>query len=142
MSEDAPLVVRGAHIPASELQWRFSRSSGPGGQSVNTTDSRVELLLDVAGSPSLTPEQRDRILRRLAARAAGGVVAVSSSRERSQWQNRRVARDLLRSLLDEALAPDPPRRRATRPSRAAVERRLLDKRRRGETKRLRRPDSE
>ncbi len=125
-------------VPASELHERFSRSSGPGGQSVNTTDSRVELSFDIQRSPSLPGHVRERALQRLASRLADGVLTVASSRERSQLMNRNAARERLASLLDEAVAPPKRPRVATKPSRAARERRLQDKRRRAETKRNRR----
>jgi ribosome-associated protein len=125
-------------IPAGELHERFSRSSGPGGQSVNTTDSRVELSFDVQRSPSLPERDRERALRRLAGRLTGGVLTVASSAERSQLLNREAARARLAGLLREALAPPPRPRVPTKPSRAARERRLRDKRRRAETKRSRR----
>jgi ribosome-associated protein len=126
-------------IPASELRERFSRSSGPGGQSVNTTDSRVELSFDVRRSPSLPEHARERALRRLAAgRLTDGVLTVTASAERSQLLNRLAARERLAVLLREAVAPPSPPRVPTRPGRAARERRLQDKRRRAQTKRNRR----
>jgi ribosome-associated protein len=125
-------------IPERELRWRFSRSSGPGGQGVNTTDSRVELIFDVAASAALTDQQRARVLQRLANRLVDGVLTVVASEYRSQLRNRDAARARLAALLRAALAPDPPTRRPTRPSRAARERRLADKRRRMLIKRLRR----
>jgi ribosome-associated protein len=125
-------------VPGSELRWRFSRSSGPGGQSVNTTDSRVELLFDLAASSALGPVHKERALARLADRLVAGVVTVTASEHRSQLQNRRTARARLTALLREATAPPPRPRRPTRPSRAARERRIVAKKRRGETKRLRR----
>ncbi len=128
-------------IPERELRWRFSRSSGPGGQGVNTADSRVELSFDVARSRVLADEQRARAVRRLGGRLVDGVLTIVASEHRSQLQNRRAARDRLTELLDEAVAPDPPARRPTRPSAGARRRRLENKQRRGETKRLReRPD--
>jgi ribosome-associated protein len=128
-------------IPAGELSERFSRSSGPGGQSVNTTDSRVELSFDLARSPSLPARERSRALTRLAARLADGVVTVAAENERSQLMNRDAARGRLAALLREAIAPPPPPRVPTKPSRGAKERRLAEKRRRGQTKRDRRlPD--
>jgi len=137
MSEDLP--VRGAVVvPGRELRWRFSRSSGPGGQSVNTTDSRVELSLDVGSTESLGPVLRERALTALADRLVDGVLTVSAAEHRSQLQNRRAARARLAALLRDATAPPPRARRATRPSRAAKERRIAAKKRRGETKRLRR----
>ena len=125
-------------IPASELHERFSRSSGPGGQSVNTTDSRAELSFDVQRSPSLPEHARERALQRLTTRLADGVLTVASSQERSQLMNRTAARERLASLLREAVAPPRRPRVATKPSRGARERRLQDKRRRAETKRNRR----
>ena len=137
MSEDLP--VRGAVVvPSRELRWRFSRSSGPGGQSVNTTDSRVELSLDVSTTEALGPVLRERALAALADRLVDGVLTVSAAEHRSQLQNRRAARARLAALLRDATAPPPRARRATRPSRAAKERRIAAKKRRGETKRLRR----
>jgi ribosome-associated protein len=125
-------------IPAGELHERFSRSSGPGGQSVNTTDSRVELSFDVLRSPALPERERSRALERLASRLTDGVVTVAAENERSQLMNRDAARARLASLLREAIAPPPPPRVATRPTRAARARRLEDKRRRAQVKRNRR----
>jgi ribosome-associated protein len=127
-------------IPQSELRWRFSRSSGPGGQSVNTTDSRVELSFDVAGTTALTPVLKERALSRLADRLVDGVLTVSASEHRSQLQNRKAAGTRLAAALAEAVAPPPRKRRPTRPSRAATDRRIAEKKRRGQTKRLRRPE--
>jgi ribosome-associated protein len=132
----------GVSIPEGELRWRFSRAGGPGGQGVNTTDSRVELSFDVAASTALTPAQRDRILQRLSGRLVDGVLTVVASEHRSQLRNREAARSRLAAILRQAVTPDPPTRRPTRPSRAARERRLADKRRRTLTKRLRRPAEE
>jgi ribosome-associated protein len=134
----APLVVRGIEIPESEFSWRFSRSGGPGGQSVNTSDSRVELSFDVAGSRVLSESQRRRALGRLRARVSGGVVTIAASEYRSQHRNREAARARLADVLTEALAPPPPRRRPTRPTAGSRERRLAGKRRRSEVKALRR----
>ena len=125
-------------IPERELGWRFSRSSGPGGQGVNTTDSRVELIFDVAASAALTEDQRARVLQRLSNRLVDGILTVVASEYRSQLRNRDAARARLDAMLRAALAPDLPTRRPTRPSRAARERRLADKRRRMLIKRLRR----
>ncbi len=127
-------------IPAGELRERFSRASGPGGQSVNTADSRVELCYDVAGSAALPGYARERILTRLGSRLTDGVLTVTASEQRSQLLNRRAARGRLANLLREALAPPEPPRIPTRPSRAARQRRVADKRRRGAVKRARRPD--
>ena len=135
-------VSRSVVIPERELRWRFSRSSGPGGQSVNTTDSRVELSFDVAHSTALGPIQRSRALERLAGRLSDGVLTIAASAQRSQLQNRDAARQRLGGILAAAIAPPPPKRRPTKPSRGAVERRLADKKRRARTKRLRRPDED
>jgi len=124
-------------IPAVELRWRFSRSSGPGGQNVNTTDSRVELLFDLAATPSLPPPLRQRALRRLESRLVEGVLVIVACELRSQWQNRMAAQRRLVALLQEALLPPPPPRRPTRPGRGAVQRRLEAKQRRSALKRQR-----
>jgi ribosome-associated protein len=136
--EEDVTVRGGLVVPARELRWRFSRSSGPGGQSVNTADSRVELSYDLARSRALPTVLRERALARLAGRLAGGVLTVAASEHRSQLRNREAARERLAALLREALAPPPRARRATRPGRGAVERRLQDKRVRARTKDLRR----
>ena len=124
----------GLVVPEAELLERFSRSSGPGGQSVNTTDSRVELSWDIAASAALSEQQRSQLLDRLAARLTAGVLKIAASEHRSQLHNRTAARARLAMLLTDALAPPPPARRATRPSRAAKQRRVDAKRRRGEIK--------
>lgn len=133
------VIVRGTVIPPDELSWRFSRSPGPGGQSVNTTDSRAELSYDLAASQVLPPALKERAMQALGGRLAGGVITVAASEYKSQLRNREAAAERLSALLTEATAPPPPRRRPTRPSRAAKERRLADKQRRSQTKRLRRP---
>lgn len=135
---NGPLTFRGVEIPATELAWRFSRSGGPGGQSVNTADSRVELSFDVRGSAALPGQIRDRLLQRLSHRLVDGVLTIAASEYRSQHRNREAARARLADLLTEASAPPPPRRRPTRPTRGSKERRLAGKKRRGETKALRR----
>jgi ribosome-associated protein len=139
---DSGLVVRaGVVIPETELGWRFSRSSGPGGQSVNTTDSRVELSFDLAGTTALNDVLRARAVERLRSRLVDGVLTVAASEHKSQWRNREAARTRLAALLRDAIAAPPRQRRPTKPSRGAVRRRLDEKKRRGETKRLRsRPD--
>ena len=121
-------------VPEAELRWRFSRSSGPGGQSVNTSDSRAELSFDVARSAVLSDLLRARALDRLAGRLVDGVLTVAASEHRSQLQNREAAEQRLAELLREAIAPPPPPRRPTRPSRGAKERRLEGKRQRSEIK--------
>lgn len=137
------MVTSSLVIAASELSERFSRSSGPGGQGVNTADSRVELSLDVAGSPSVPEWLRPRLLARLGSRLVDGVLTIAASEFRTQLANRRAARERLVALLREAAAPPPPPRRPTRPGRGAKERRLADKRHRGQTKlgRSGRPDT-
>jgi ribosome-associated protein len=133
------VLPRGVVVPAAELEWRTSRSGGPGGQSVNTTDSRVELRWDVRASQALSPAQRERVLDRLASRlTADGVLRLTGSEHRSQHRNREAVTARFRAVVGEALVPPTPRR-PTRPSRAAKQRRLEGKRRRGEVKRLRRP---
>ena len=133
------LPVRGTIvIPAAELSWRFSRSGGPGGQSVNTSDTRVELSLDVGRTTALGPTLRARALDRLAVRLVDGVLTVSASEYRSQLRNREAAERRLVEILTEAIAPPPRRRRPTQPSRAARARRLEQKKRRSDIKRLRR----
>ena len=122
-------------VPEAELSWRFSRSSGPGGQSVNTSDSRAELSFDVARSPSLPEHLRTRVLERLAGRLVDGVLTIASSEQRSQLQNREAAERRLAQVLREAVAPPPPPRRATKPTRGSKERRLQSKRERSEVKR-------
>jgi ribosome-associated protein len=127
-------------IPAAELGWRFSRSSGPGGQGVNTTDSRVELSWDVERSAILAPVLKARALDRLSGRLVDGVLTVTASESRAQLQNRRIAANRLAMLVLSAIAPPQAPRRATRPSKGSVERRLVAKKRRGEIKKSRRGD--
>ncbi len=135
---NGPLSVRGVSIPADELSWRFSRSGGPGGQSVNTADSRVELSFDVRRSPSLPDHLRERLLARLRDRLVDGVLTVAASEYRSQHRNRVAARARLVEILTRAGTPPPPPRRPTKPTRGSRERRLAGKKRRAETKALRR----
>lgn len=129
-------------VPDAELRERFSRSSGPGGQGVNTTDSRVELSFDIASSPSVPQWLRARALERLAGRLVDGVLTVAASEHRAQRANREAARERMAALLREAVAPPPPPRRPTRPSRAAKQRRLDEKKRRSQRKRDRRVDGD
>jgi ribosome-associated protein len=137
-----PIVVRdGVVVPEHELQWRFSRSSGPGGQGVNTTDSRVELSFDVAASSAFTTTQRERALSRLSGRLVDGVLTIAASEHRSQLRNREAAEGRMAQVIREAIAPPPPKRRPTKPTKASVRRRLDGKTRRGELKKQRRsPD--
>lgn len=125
-------------VPEAELSWRFSRSSGPGGQGVNTTDSRAELSFDVARSTALDDHLRARVLERLAGRLVDGVLTIAASEHRSQLQNREAAERRLAQVLREAVAPPPPSRRATRPTRGSKERRLKVKRQRSDLKANRR----
>ncbi|MGK5738806.1 alternative ribosome rescue aminoacyl-tRNA hydrolase ArfB [Micromonospora sp. URMC 103] len=129
-------------VPAAELRERFSRSSGPGGQGVNTADTRVELSFDLAGSSSVPESLRARALDRLANRLVDGVLTITASEHRAQLANREAARERLAALLREAVAPPPPPRRPTRPSRGAKERRLAEKKRQSQRKRERRVDGE
>ncbi|MFI5531402.1 alternative ribosome rescue aminoacyl-tRNA hydrolase ArfB [Kitasatospora sp. NPDC051853] len=131
-----PLRVRGSVVvPDAELMWRFSRSSGPGGQHVNTSDTQVELRYDLAGSAALPPVWKERALERLAGRLVDGrFVVVKASEHRSQLRNREMAVVRLAALLGEATAPPPKARRRTKPTRGMVERRLENKRHRSELK--------
>jgi len=129
-------------IPAAELGWRFSRASGPGGQGVNTTDSRVELSWDLASSAVLSPLLLARAQERLAGRLVDGVLTVTASEFRSQLRNREAAALRLATLVARAIAPPPRARRPTRPSKGAVERRLAGKKHRGQIKRDRRRPGE
>ena len=136
---DEPLQVTARlAIPAAELTERFSRSSGAGGQHVNTSDTRVELSFDVLGSPSLTETQKQRAAERLASKLVDGVLTVVASDRRSQRQNRDLARERLAETLREAVKPPPRKRRPTNPDKAAVQARIDEKNRRGQVKRLRR----
>ncbi|MFG6477002.1 alternative ribosome rescue aminoacyl-tRNA hydrolase ArfB [Microbacterium sp. P06] len=135
-------VDAGVVIPESELSWRFSRSSGPGGQGVNTADSRVELVWDAAGSAALSPVQRERLLERLSGRLVDGVLTIAASEHRAQLRNRDAARAQLTAMVSDALRPPAPTRRATKPSRGSKERRLKAKQRRTTTKQLRRPPTD
>jgi ribosome-associated protein len=138
-----PLRVSGSVlIPEAELEWRFSRASGPGGQGVNTTDSRAQLRWDVAASSALSEDQRSRVLHRLGTRLIHGVLQISASEQRSQLQNREAAERRLVDIVAAALAPPPRSRRATRPTRGSQERRIAGKKRRSDIKRLRRDTSD
>lgn len=129
-------------IPSSELRWRFSRSSGPGGQHVNTSDSRVELSWNIAGSAALTDAQRMLLLERLGRRRlTGGVVTVTASEQRSQLRNREIALAKLSELVAAGLAPDAAPRRPTKPTRGSNRRRLAAKEQRSATKQQRRRPS-
>jgi ribosome-associated protein len=135
---DLLAVTGSVAIPRTELTWRFSRSGGPGGQSVNTSDSRVELRFDLAATDAVPEHLKARALQRLASRLVDGAIVVTASEHRSQLQNRRAAEARLVALLADAVAAPAKARRATRPSRGSVEARLAAKRRRGQTKQRRR----
>lgn len=128
-------VTRRLVIPDAELSERFSRSSGPGGQGVNTTSSRVELSFDVARSTAVPDDLRQRLLARLGHRLAGGVLTIAAGEHREQRRNRQAARERLVTVLREAAAPPPRKRRPTKPTRGSKERRLAAKKRRGDVKR-------
>ncbi|NGO72453.1 alternative ribosome rescue aminoacyl-tRNA hydrolase ArfB, partial [Streptomyces boncukensis] len=132
-----PYRIRGSvFLPESELVWRFMRSSGPGGQHVNTSDSQAELRFDLARTEALPPVWKRRALERLAGRLTGdGVLVVRAAEHRSQWRNRETAGVRMAALLAEATAPPPPARRKRKLPRALNERRLREKKRRGEVKR-------
>lgn len=132
-----PGAPRGLTIPAAELAERFARASGPGGQGVNTTDSRVQLSLDVSTCSAFTEAQRERVLQRLATRLTDGLLVIDAAEHRAQRRNRVAARERLSALLEEALTPHK-RRRATKPTRGSQRRRLEGKRRRSEIKQARR----
>ncbi|MEE2658425.1 MAG: alternative ribosome rescue aminoacyl-tRNA hydrolase ArfB [Candidatus Latescibacterota bacterium] len=132
-------IAGGPVIPLTELQFSFAQSSGPGGQHVNRSQTRVELRFDVGASPSLDEEQRRRLSSRLVGRLnQRGELVLHSSRHRSQWRNRKDCVERLQQVLAEGLRPPPPPRRRTRPSRAAIARRLESKKRQSQKKRMRR----
>jgi len=135
-------VAHSLTIPASELSWQFSRSGGPGGQSVNTSDTRASLSFDLGRSKTVTELQRARISERLAGRLRDGVITVTADSQRSQYLNRQAARRRLTDLLAGAVAPPPRKRRATKPSRSAIEKRLTNKRRRSQLKQTRKPSAD
>lgn len=139
-----PIDVRpGITIPDAALRWRFSRSSGPGGQGVNTTDSRVELSVDLTTAPGFSATMRERALERLRSRLTDGVLTVTAQENRSQLQNREAAAARLAEVLREATAAPPKKRRATRPSKSAVESRISEKKNRAQIKEgRRRPTSD
>ena len=124
-------------IPAAELQWRFSRSSGPGGQNVNKVETAVELGFDLEGTGAIGPFQKQRLLERLGSRCVAGCLRVAVSEHRSQYQNRQLAMQRLADLLREALKPPPKLRKPTKPTRGAVKRRVEAKRQRSQVKQAR-----
>ncbi len=136
MADDL-VVSKSVVIPQAELSWKFSRSSGPGGQSVNTTDSKVQLVFDLRNSRGLSEHLRNRALARLESKLVDGCLVITASEQRSQLQNRRAAEQRLVEVLKEATAPPPRARRPTRPTKASAERRIKEKKGRGRTKALR-----
>jgi ribosome-associated protein len=121
-------------IPAAELQWRFSRSSGPGGQNVNKVETAVELGFDLEGTGAIGPFQKQRLLERLGSRCVAGCLRVAVSEHRSQYQNRQLALERLGELLREGLKPPPKLRKSTKPTRGAVKRRVDAKKQRSQIK--------
>jgi ribosome-associated protein len=136
-SGDLP-VTGAVVIPGGSLNWRFSRSSGPGGQGVNTADSRVELSVAPLELPGLTDAQQQRLAERLEGRLVDGVLTIAASEHRQQLRNRQAARDRLAAVLRAALAPPPRTRRRTKPTRGSQERRIEAKKQRGQLKKQRR----
>ena len=133
------LAVTGSVVvPASALSWRFSRSSGPGGQGVNTADSRVELSVAPLELPGLSDSQRARLAARLGNRLVDGVLTIAASEHRQQLRNRQAARERLAAVLRAAFAPPAPSRRRTKPTRGSQERRIEAKKQRGQLKKQRR----
>ncbi|PJE97558.1 aminoacyl-tRNA hydrolase [Streptomyces carminius] len=131
-----PYLIRGSvSLPEAELVWRFSRSSGPGGQHVNTSDSRAELRFDLAGTEALPPVWKERALERLAGRLVDGVLVVRAGEHRSQWRNREAAAVRMTTLLAEATAPPPRPRKKRGVPRGINERRLRGKKHRADIKR-------
>lgn len=137
MTVDEHIDVGEHTVPASELEWSFSPSGGPGGQHANRSHTRAELRFDLASSPSFPPELRRRMIDRLGSRAVDGVVVISVDESRSQWRNRAIAKRRLAELLAGSVRI-PRRRRPTQPTRASRRRRVEGKRARSEVKRLRR----
>jgi ribosome-associated protein len=133
-----PVQVGSVTIPEKDLTWRFSRSSGPGGQGVNTADSRVELIFDLANTEAFSPAMHARAMQRLAPKLIDGTVVVVASENRAQLRNRQAAAERLAAILAEAIAPPPKPRRPTKPTKGSTERRLDEKTRRSRTKQLRR----
>jgi len=124
-------------IPAAELQWRFSRSSGPGGQNVNKVETAVELGFDLEGTGAIGPFQKQRLLERLGSRCVAGCLRVAVSEHRSQYQNRQLAMQRLGDLLREGLKPPPKLRKPTKPTRGAVKRRVDAKKQKSQVKQAR-----
>ena len=124
-------------IPVNEIQWRFSRSSGAGGQNVNKTDSRVEIVFNVFESKTLTPYQKHRISIQAEIKLINGCICIAVQDKRSQYQNRQLALSRLASILRELLKPPPKKRRETKPTRSSHRKRVESKKKRGELKKSR-----
>ena len=138
MNDDVIIINEQVHVPAAELQFRFSTSSGPGGQHANRAATRVTLLFDVAQSPSLDKAVRDRLLQKLASRLdKDGILHIDVQESRSQYRNRETAVLRFQLILANALKK-PKKRRKTKPNRAAIERRLTQKKQRSQRKQERR----
>jgi ribosome-associated protein len=136
-SGDLP-VTGSVVVPGTALSWRFSRSSGPGGQGVNTADSRVELSVAPLDLPDLSETQRQRLTERLGPRLVDGVLTIAASEHRQQLRNRQAARERMAAVLRAALASPPRARRRTKPTRGSQERRIEAKKQRGQLKKQRR----
>ena len=124
-------------IPANEIQWRFSRSSGAGGQNVNKTDTRVEIVFNISDSKTLTPYHKNRILIQDRIKLINGCICIAVQDKRSQYQNRQLALIRLASTLRELLKPPPKKRRETTPTRSSKRKRVESKKKRGELKKSR-----
>ena len=124
-------------IPSNELKWRFSKSSGPGGQGVNTTDSRVELIFDIKHSSAIGLFHKQRLLEQLKTRCTNGCLNIVAAEERSQYQNRQLALARLTNLLKEGLKPPPKARKATKPTHYSQKRRIASKKHRSALKKKR-----
>ena len=124
-------------IPVNEIQWRFSRSSGAGGQNVNKTDSRVEIVFNVSESKTLTPYHKHRISIQNEVKLRNGCICIAVQDKRSQYQNRQLALSRLASLLRKLLKPPPKKRRETKPKRSSQRKRVESKKKRGELKKSR-----
>ncbi|KQS59538.1 peptide chain release factor 1 [Geodermatophilus sp. Leaf369] len=135
-SGDLPVTAR-LTVPAAMLGWRFSRSSGPGGQGVNTADSRVELSVRPLDIPGLTEHQLARLTERIGDRLVDGVLTIAASEHRQQLRNREAARARMAMAIGQALAPPAPPRRKTKPTRGSKERRITAKKQRGQLKKQR-----
>ena len=124
-------------IPANEIEWRFSRSSGSGGQNINKTDTRVEIIFDVSGSKALTPYQKHRIIDQDKIKLVKNCVCITVQEKRTQYLNRQLALSRLASTLRDLLKPLPKKRKPTIPTRSSQIKRVKSKKKRGELKKNR-----